>query len=413
MKKIFTLFAFTAFACAASAQTPRIENNGVAQKINDNLVFYMCAPGDNKAVESPVGYNVASEMSGFEELGINFQCNDASNTNQVVVTKDYVDAETGAKFPAGYYYPTKVGGSRSYFGATAGATGIQNLKKVIFYWAATSKGGVQFSSYLVKEGETIIDNKSTGAPVSLGNRYSMDPNCKITFTVPELEGTVTIGDAQKNLFTNDSYYNTLLGEDGAPTTDWTTFACVQPLKMVLDFTTPIAKEDIDKTLAHYGENVNELVIPYGNYVCALRDENGKDQPGDAIAWAADNILQQGFKRAAYLLGIAFVSGNDDAKTYYANISESTDEDEAAWHESAEAAHADFAAEDVPEHNLFYSWKVTPEFKAMVNAYYGGTDGIENINADVKASKAVYNIAGQQVGAGFRGIVIENGVKRVK
>lgn len=415
MKKIFTLAAAAMFACAANAQVkPNIENNGVAQKVNDNLVFYMCAPGDAQPVEVPtVGYSVNVEKTAFGELGVNFQDYNADNTNMVVVTKDYTDPETGAKFPAGYYYSAKVGSSRSYFGAAeGGATGLQNVKKVIFYWAATSTGGAQFSSYLVKEGETMIDNLSTGAPVSLGNRYSMDPNCKITFSVPQPEGTVTVDGVENNLFCNNSYYNTTV-ENGLPATDWTTFACTQPLKMVLDFTTPIAVEDIDKTLAHYGENVTELNIPYGHYICALRDENGKDKAGDPIAWAADNIIQQGFKRAAYLLGVAIISGNENAKTYYANISNSTDDDECYWEEDAAAKCTPFAAEDEPEYNLFYSWKTTQEFRDMVKANYTPVaDAISSVAAAQNASVR-YNLAGQQVSANYKGVVIENGKKVIR
>ena len=45
---------------------------------------------------------------------------------------------------------------------------------------------------------------------------------------------------------------------------------------------------------------------------------------------------------------------------------------------------------------------------------GDTDGIVNINASTSAKKSVrYNMAGQQVNASYKGLVIENGKKFVQ
>ena len=51
---------------------------------------------------------------------------------------------------------------------------------------------------------------------------------------------------------------------------------------------------------------------------------------------------------------------------------------------------------------FYGFKFVPE---------GVTDGIETVNAaNFNANGVIYNLAGQKVGADFKGIVIKNGVK---
>lgn len=411
MKKIFTLSA-AALAIAANAQTPDIVNEGVTQTLHSNLVVYMCAPGVNQAVDEPVGLNVEYIKSAYEELGINFQCNDASNTNQVCITKDYTDPETGATFPAGYYYSDKVGGSRSYFGKNEGATGLKNVKKMIFYWAAA--GNVQFSSYLVREGGITVDNLSTGTTVTVENRYTMDPNCKIKFSVPELDGTYTTtrtneeGETfveEKNIFSSNNYYNTMLDENGNPTTTWTTFACTRPTKLTLDFTEPIDVDQIDTNLDFSCILDGEVNVPYGAYEFAYRDENGKDKAGNAIPWSADNVLQQGYKRAAYLLGIAFVCGDENAQTYYANVSNSTDDEECYWEENAVAAHTELAETDVPAQNLYYSWMLTDEFKAFVAEHYQGA-GISNVAND-QQTEAIYNIFGQKMSQA-KGLCIQQG-----
>lgn len=411
MKKLFTLSA-AALALAANAQTPNIEDDGVAQTIHSNLVVYMCAPGVTETVEDPVGLNVEYVKSAFEELGINFQCNDASNTNMVCITKDYTDPETGAKFPAGYYYSGKVGNSRSYFGKNEGPTGLKNVKKMIFYWAAA--GNVQFSSYLVREGGITVDNLSTGTSVSVDNRYTMDPNCKIKFSVPELDGTYSTtrtneeGETfveEKNIFSSSNYYNTMLDENGNPTTTWTTFACTRPTKLTLDFTEPIDVDKIDTNLDYSSILDGDVNVPYGAYEFAYRDENGKDKAGNPIPWSADNVLQQGYKRAAYLLGIAIICGDENAETYYANVSNSTDDDECYWEAQAEAAHAALAATDVPAQNLYYSWMLTDEFKAFVEQNYQGA-GISSVAADADY-EAIYNVFGQKM-TKANGLCIQQG-----
>lgn len=411
MKKTLTLSVAT-LALAANAQvTPNIVNEGDAQAIHSNLVVYMCAPGVTETVADPQGMNVDYIKSAYEELGINFQCNDATNTNMVCITKDYTDPETGATFPAGYYYSDKVGGSRSYFGKNEGATGLKNVKKMIFYWAAA--GNVQFSSYLVREGGITVDNLSTGSPVTVENRYTMDPNCKIKFSVPELDGTYTTTrtneegetfEEEKPIFTSNNYYNTMLDENGNPTTTWTTFACTRPAKLTLDFTQPIDVDKIDTNLDFSSILDGDITVPYGHYEFAYRDENGKDKAGNPIPWSADNILQQGYKRAAYLLGIAMICGDDNAQTYYANVSNSTDDDECYWEENAVAAHTALAATDDPAANLFYSWMLTDDFKTFAQQHY--TAGISNVATDTK-SMITYNLFGQQMqqAAGF---CIQNG-----
>jgi len=46
--------------------------------------------------------------------------------------------------------------------------------------------------------------------------------------------------------------------------------------------------------------------------------------------------------------------------------------------------------------------------------FNGTDGIENIKADAQdANAAMYNLAGQKVDNSYKGIVIQNGAKRIQ
>lgn len=413
MKKLLTLSAVVACAVSANAQKPNIETSEdkLVQTLHSNLVIYECAPGATEAVETPIGLKKDITATAYEELGITFQSYEDNNTNQVVITQDYTDPETGAKFPKGYYYPAKVGGSRSYFASNlGGATGIKNVKKMIFYWAAGSSGGVQFSSYLVREGGTTVPNESTGTSVSEPARYTMDANDKIKFSVPYLDTKYTVKDEEGNdkemlLYgTNGNYYYTMMDEEkNTPTTTWTTFACVQPLKLTLDFTQPA--EVLDGSIDVQGDLSGDIVIPYGHYLWEKRDDAGKDVAGDPITWSADNILQQGYKKAAYLLGIAFICGDEGASTFYANVSESTDDDEATWHTSAEAAHSDLVATDEPENNFYFSWMLTDDYKTFVKTKLAEAAGIHDIATTAKSSQS-YNLAGQRSNAA-QGIKIKD------
>ena len=406
MKKIFTLLSVMSFALTVSAQKP---DQGDVQVLHNNYVIYMCAPGDAKAVETPTAYQVDSEKSAFEELGFNYQCYNTDNTNMVVVTKDYVDEETGASFPAGYYYPAKIGGSRSYFASAADVSGLKNVKKMIFYFAAGSSGGVQYSSYFVREhpeGPAVtVPSEQSGATYSpsVKARWSTALNNKIKFAVPE--NLATTADGVKIFSSGTNYYNTLMA-DGKPTTDWTTFQCDKPCKIILDMTKHGDKYDSSYDFTDDLSGVVE--VPYANANIAKQDANGKEVPGENIPWSADNILVQGFKKAAYLLGIAFVCGDDNAKTYYSNVSESTEDDEAKWHESASAAVTPFAATDDPKNNLFFTWKTTQEFVDFVKANY--STGISNVTVDSSADAPAYNLAGQAVSASYKGVVIKGGKK---
>lgn len=417
MKKIFTLLSLAALAANVYAQAPE---KGSVQTMKNNYVFYMCAPGDNKAVDTPVGYKNASQVSAMEELGFNYSNYDSDNTNQVVLTRDYTDAETGAAFPKGYYYPDKVGDSRSYFGSE-GVSGLKNVKKMIFYFAATSTGGVQFSSYHVKEGGCgsvpSDQNPTTGYTPGGANgvRCSMDLNNKIKFFVPQNEAVAADG---TRIFTSadkdgvgSNYYCTALA-DGKPTPAWTEFACDQPLKLVLDYTQ--TSEKFDSNYDFLTDKTGTITVPYGTAKVAKQDANGKEVAGDAIPWSADNILQQGYKKSAYLLGIAIICGDEGAKTYYANVSESTDDDEATWHESAEAAHTPFADTDEPANNLFFSWKMTPEMKQYIHDNYKpSADGISSVAVGQTPDAPAYNLAGQAVGKDFKGVVIRSGKKSIQ
>ena len=59
--------------------------------------------------------------------------------------------------------------------------------------------------------------------------------------------------------------------------------------------------------------------------------------------------------------------------------------------------------------------VTPELSScyLISVEKGGSDGITNVNA-AKAENAVrYNLAGQKVNNGFKGVVIMNGKKMLQ
>lgn len=390
MKKIFTLFAVLAATSSSFAQW---NGDHTIFNVTKNYVVYTTC--DSVAKYDP-------ELEGFamEDCNFPFKNNTSKNGNVIVLTKDYTDPETGATFPAGYYSPERQdapsGNSNGFF-ASGANSGMTNVKKVIFYvvQSSGSSNTAQFSSYYEDDGE---DASKIYTIVNKGqnHRFTRDLNNKIMFTVPGYEAV-----------------NTYLA-DGQPTSTWTTLKAERPFKIVLDFTKTAEYVD-QKIQATDEENAAaEIVVNYGNYFLASGGVSGETETnGKALTWdevqSKNYTLHQSYKRTFQLVGFAVISATEGAETTYASIADSSLEGDkfADWGPNNGPAYTPISeAEKTSGH--YFSDRYTEEYRQ-----YLGTDGIENIKADVKASKAVYNIAGQQVGAGFRGIVIENGVKRVK
>ena len=62
------------------------------------------------------------------------------------------------------------------------------------------------------------------------------------------------------------------------------------------------------------------------------------------------------------------------------------------------------------------WLFNPKSQIGIYGFYfaaGGTDGIANVKAELDADAPIYNLAGQKVDKGFKGVVIQNGKKMIQ
>ena len=62
------------------------------------------------------------------------------------------------------------------------------------------------------------------------------------------------------------------------------------------------------------------------------------------------------------------------------------------------------------------WLFNPKSQIGIYGFFfqaGGTDGIANVKAELDADAPIYNLAGQKVDKGFKGVVIQNGKKMIQ
>ena len=75
--------------------------------------------------------------------------------------------------------------------------------------------------------------------------------------------------------------------------------------------------------------------------------------------------------------------------------------------------AEFVLNNVQNELTFTNTGEQQSVVILLEYHTGGADGVENVTADVESkSDAIYNLAGQKVKVSYKGIVIQNGVKRI-
>lgn len=464
MKKIFTLSAAVMAASAFAQTTPNIVKvTDQVTKYNDNVVVYTCSSpifglknvaGEDSIGGKMLGASFASALcDATSELGTTFTNGGLQDgSNMFALKTSYTDETTGASFPAGYYYPINASGKEFKLQTetnTQKACGIQNVQKIILYVGGTANSCQPSSNYskdvpaeYLETGIEYSPDPTKKSCILKDSRYTVALNGKIKALTPNVGGddSVMVGENKVPLFMvnkDNSYYPTIL-KDGVPTTDWTTFALDRPVRIEIDFTKPYElAEKIDAnratdetgatamTFTNWADHDSNYPKGYDIYherggyefnpTLYFNVKNGswdiaQETAGDPIAWTEEIIIKQNIKKAGYLLGFAIISGNENAKTYYASVDESTEEEEATWKAEAFAAHhAELKAEDDIEKNIFFSWMMQPELRQMIVDHYTN-NSIQNIDA-VKGNKVMYNLLGQRVN-NAKGIVIVNGRKMI-
>jgi len=196
------------------------------------------------------------------------------------LTADYTDSETGISFKKGTY-ATLNSETEIKFKDTSNPQGLSNVKQIIFYLA--SQGQLQFYA----------------------REYNQD----------------TDGEAYVN-FEGDPTNRKLRSykAPGFNTETWTEMNFSKPLKVVVDLTNKQGTDD-EMTKPSLDPNKNaddtEVVNSYLQfYEQAKGDDDKIIQGTNLISWTADRRFSIAFKKKAYVMGIALISGTENAKTMF-------------------------------------------------------------------------------------------------
>lgn len=285
MKKIYTL-AFMALAgvATANAQAFKLDKNYVlttSMKVADGTTV---SPGF--AGNEIGGGDIAKISEAFLDADFNtlpISGGTAEGANYHILKNDYTDAETGISFKAGTYACLN-SNTELKFKDTFNPQGLSNLKKVIFYLA--SQG--QLQAYARQYTGESVDNDYC--------HFEGDPtNRKL-----------------------NPYY-----APGFETATWTEMSFNKPLKLVIDLTNnqegtaeELSAGTIKMAMGGDTELVNML---YQFYEKAESPEGGIIKGDKLIPWTADSKFVVAFKKKAYVMGIALVCGDANAKNTYFDI----------------------------------------------------------------------------------------------
>ena len=401
MKKIFTLAFAAIVACAAHAQYYQLDNNLVFYTTNDTLM--------SDAGEA-ISYSTANLVNSFNSLGLPFSGNDGESNVKYLIKNDYTDAETGFTLKQGWYRPLRLTtGTVSFTGkftdsntlSEVSVNGFRNIKKAILYMVPVggngnngwrdAPGGVRFQARYVSvaaDGTVTNETNQTYIETKCGKTY----NDALATDVPT------------------NFLNTYVNPN-----DLSQWSCDQPFKLTVDFTnngsfmedgsyevpfesdskrTEFAPVEVDG-LTEY--TINYLFTKQG--ACAsttgehstLESASGYDNCTgkfyQKVAWTPETIVALSLKRNAWIVGIAFISANADAKNQYCDLTYGV------------------GAQLSDDPNQAYG----PEsFDGVIPGWAKGeADGIQNIASEAVAAprKTIegnqivignYNIAGQRV-----------------
>lgn len=352
MKKIYTLAAAALMGCTvANAQT--------AYKLQNNFYFKTCAvlpEGTHPVVETVDGQDkvtcpeqdkitgIADKVAGAfidaDYTAFPLTGGTAAGTNYHVLEQDYTDPETGVSFKAGTYSclnsNTEIKLKDSY-----NAQGLANVKQIIFYLA--SSGQLQYFAREYEGTETENYVNFEGDPTNRKLKSYQAPG----FSTP-LEGSA----------------------------QWYEIHFTKPLKLVVDLTNAQGTDD-EMTNANLNVKEQEVAKSLLQFYEQAKDADGKVIQGtNLIPWTADSKFAFNFKKKAYVMGFAVVSGTEGATYKSIDLSE-----------------------DAPQ------W---------IDGTTGITEIIKNV---VNPSNRIYSLDGKFVGtdaaALSNGIYVQNGKKFVK
>lgn len=368
MKKIFTLFAATMMAAGAMAQ-------GVVLDANRIATFYKTFDGTSfEQLKGENGYesnnNLIKKFANAKPDGTNqnkakffpiaLDGPAPNDMNDITLTSDYVDAETGFRVPAGRYttlccndYISSSQTRKTINLYTSSTSPISNIKKLVVYVAGIGasraddgtlyQDGIRINGTKLFNGDQVITNEVGGenATNSWLTRYVYNGVITSADNVPVYDPSTK--KISSNTYTQDKLF-----------------------RIVIDFKTPHDPDDAiggkDKE-GQPNENIVSANDGDGSYEtktdqACIDKSTGKstcderiynvchkfvDPDGDGTTgtggkpgyysydwtWskAIGQLLQ--IKKNYNLFAIALICGDDDAKTYISHVKDS---DKATWEE---------------------------------------------------------------------------------
>lgn len=424
MKRTFTLAAAFAIAAGLNAQT-ETENTKKAINVDKTMVFYLTNDTKTTKVEEvfdemegtiiteerPCYWQDALAVDAFNKCGIPLGGTSSTEVQTKINTrKDYVDPKTGFNMPAGSYRGVFIDNILSLQGAVGSDNiiGYSNVKSMVLYFIPipTTRdnitegrnialldyptGRVQ-AKYVDTEGKQVTNEgyreihinmiadpnysvENPGTPVEKYHdirttnllNFTRDANDIMNITVDQPYKIEV--NLQNKL--NGTDYNSLFQADNKRS-EYADFICDD--------------NSVEGEMSYYFSDVTEnrpfADNPDNFKTCATGYDCVAQKWCTKIDWTPKTIIALAVKKRMYLVGMAIVSATDGSGSKFMNAADLTN---AKWSDSAVA---------YGEH---------------------GTSGISNVQtADRTAAKGVFNLAGQRVGNDYKGVVIENGVKKVR
>lgn len=359
MKKIFTFAASVLFASSVLAQ-------GVALDANRVVTFYKDYDGTSfEQVKDQNGYAKTNNLLKYfgivkpdganqnkvKFFPINYDGGVPNDMNDITLTADYSDPETGFKVPAGRYTSlcnNDLKGSEKTITmySTGTNTHISNLKKIVIYVAGigaarTTTGslyadGIRFNSTKIYDGDNALTNPVSGdaATTNWLSRYIYNGVVTSAETVPVYSQADGI---TENTYTQDKLFRIVINfKDAHDPDDATGVDGINVVSANSNDGSPEKAIDqalIDKTTgkATAEERIynvcHKFVDPDGD---ATEGQGGK--PGYYSyewTWGANIGFAMQIKKSYNLFGIALICGDDDAKTYISHVK---DANKATWEE---------------------------------------------------------------------------------
>lgn len=431
MKKIFTLAAALTLAASVSAQTPftkKLDKTMVVYT-TDDCQFVKYSDDDEEDVTTYYNDNMLQKSLKKVGLPLTFgtgtsDLHGAKQNIRYTLRKDFKDEATGFEIKAGQYRGLFVdgelclGGEIFTDGETKELVGFTNCKQVVLYFVPIPNECVK-STYVYGDpsnGKTYCNGRLQVMYMNADGSQMTNKAFRDTKVTSSTLYEYAPNPVQKDAIYAPQLMNMTVKEDAAKASGYDVHdvTCDQPFKLVYNVDNKL--DNIDQINEEKKADYLDLKLTADqteatvNYYFAKKEDTSAysdhdsanqetpiysatgynlftDKVGAKAPWSPETIIRPYIKQYFYLVGYALVSATDGAASEFLNTN---------CDGNGDPTMKAFSAEPI--------------------AAYGGdgVNGIQEIAMDkVVKSNGIYNIAGQKVGADYKGIVIKNGVKTIQ